>query len=243
MCKRERPPAGGTLAVCQRVEEMMSRLALGLAALTVAACGSSSRSPEAPAASSPGSHGTISSLSTAKTADATFCEHRVPADVCTRHNPHLVGQFKEVGDWCAEHGVPESQCYECHPDLSFEPLPEAPPDADIVKISERGEDVSSLETHLAPGKVTIFDFYADWCAPCRKIDAHVLTIMQKRSDIAVRKLNLVSWETPIAARLTAWKVEKLPYVIVYGKDGKQVRAITGFDLDALDKAIADGGAR
>ena len=24
-----------------------------------------------------------------------------------------------------------------------------------------------------PGKVTLFDFYAVWCAPCRKIDAHV----------------------------------------------------------------------
>ena len=185
----------------------------------------------------------MSSLSAAKTADATFCEHRVPADVCTRHNPQLVAQFKEVGDWCEEHGVPESQCYECHPDLSFEPLPEAPAGADIVLISEHGEDVPSLEAHLAAGKVTIFDFYADWCAPCRKIDAHVLTLMQKRSDIAVRKLNIVSWETPIAARLTTWKVAKLPHVIVYGKDGVQVRAITGFDLEALDKAIADGSAR
>jgi thiol-disulfide isomerase/thioredoxin len=225
------------------VEEIMPRLVLGLAAVSLAACGSSSRSPESPAGSPQGSHGTISSLSTAKTADASFCEHRVPADVCTRHNPHLVAKFKEVGDWCAEHGVPESQCYECHPDLSFEPLPEAPAGADIVEISARGEDVPSLEAHLAAGKVTIFDFYADWCAPCRKIDAHVITLMQKRSDIAVRKLNVVSWETPIAARLTSWKVPKLPHVIVFGKDGKQVRAITGFDLAALDKAIADGGAR
>jgi thiol-disulfide isomerase/thioredoxin len=221
----------------------MSRLILGLAALAVAGCGSSSRSSETPAGPDQGGHGTMSSLSAAKTADASFCEHRVPADVCTRHNPHLEAEFKEVGDWCAEHGVPESQCYECHPDLSFEPLPEAPAGADIVKISQKGEDVASLEAHLAPGKVTIFDFYADWCAPCRKIDAHLLTLMQQRSDIAIRKLNVVSWETPIAARLTALKVPKLPHVIVYGKDGKEVRGITGFDLAALDKAIADGGAR
>jgi len=230
------------LAVRQRVEELVSRLVLGVAAISVAACGSSTRSAE-PAASPGSSHGTISSLSAAKSADASFCEHRVPADVCTRHHPHLVAEFKAAGDWCAEHGVPESQCYQCHPDLSFEPLPEAPAGADIIKISERGEDVPSLEAHLAAGKVTIFDFYADWCAPCRKIDAHVLTVMQSRSDIAVRKVNVVSWETPIAARLTAWKVAKLPHVIVYGKDGKQVAAITGFDLAALDKAIADGSAR
>jgi thiol-disulfide isomerase/thioredoxin len=215
----------------------MVRRFLIVAAL--AACGGSSAAPEA--ASSP-QHGTISNLSAARSADARFCEHRVPADVCTRHHPELVAQFKEAGDWCAEHGVPESQCYECHPDLSFEPLPEVPRDADIAKISERGEDVPSLEVHLAAGKVTIFDFYADWCAPCRKIDAHVYGLLQKRSDIAVRKLNVVSWETPIAGRHLK-KVAKLPYVVVYGKDGKLVRAITGFDLAALDKAIADGGAR
>lgn len=221
----------------------MSRLVPVLVALAAGACGASSRSPEAASGPAEGSHGTMSSLSAARSADAELCDHRVPADVCTRHNPQLVAKFKEVGDWCAEHGVPESQCHECHPDLSFDPLPQAPAGADIVHISHAGEDVPSLEAHLAAGKVTIFDFYADWCAPCRKIDAHVLALMQERSDIAVRKLNVVSWETPIAARLTAWKVPKLPHLIVFGKDGRQVKAITGLDLAALDQAIADGSAR
>ena len=221
----------------------MFRLVPCLAAIVLAACGSSSPAPEATAGGRPVKHGTMSSLSAAKSADARFCDHRVPADVCTRHNPQLVAQFKEVGDWCVEHDVAESQCYECHPDLSFEPLPEPPPGADIVTIAARGEDVPSLEAHVAAGKVTIFDFYADWCAPCRKIDAHVYAMLERRDDIAVRKLNVVSWETPIAARLTAWKVAKLPHLIVYGKDGAQVAAITGFDLAALDRAIADGGAR
>src|SRR5688572_19135819 len=128
----------------------MFRLAACLLATTATACGSSAAS-SAP----PRKHGTMSSLSAAKSADASFCEHRVPADVCTRHNPQLVAEFKEVGDWCAEHGVAESQCYECHPDLSFEPLPEVPAGAGIVTISAKGEDVPSFEAHLAPGKVTI----------------------------------------------------------------------------------------
>lgn len=183
-------------------------------------------------------HGTHSTLTTAGSLE--LCQHNVPAETCTRCHPELEAKFKAVNDWCPEHGVPESQCLICHPDLSFEPLPELPATADVVKISNAGEDVPSLETHAAEGKVTIFDFYADWCAPCRKVDAHVYSLLQKRDDIALRKLNIVSWETPLAKRYLA-NVESMPYLVVFGKDGKQVRAISGFDLAALDEAIAEAG--
>jgi thiol-disulfide isomerase/thioredoxin len=193
-------------------------------------------------ASSGPQHGAISSLSEPSSQDAELCSHRVPLEVCTRHHPELVARFKAAGDWCAEHGVPESQCYQCHPDLSFAPLPELPPDADLKKLSERGEDVPSLEAHIASGKVTVFDFYADWCGPCRKIDVHMFTKMQTRKDIALRKLNVVSWDLPLAKHYLS-KVESLPYVMVYGRDGRLVRAISGFDLAALDAAIDEGARR
>lgn len=173
---------------------------------------------------------------------APLCQHRVPGDVCTQCNPALVPKFKAVNDWCPEHGVPESQCHACHPGLSFEPLPALPAQADIAKLTATGEDVGDLERHAVAGKVTVFDFYADWCAPCRTIDVHVHKLLQARSDIALRKLNVVDWESALARRHLQG-VPNLPYVVVYGKDGKKVRAIAGVDLAALDRAIADGGAR
>lgn len=198
-------------------------------------------STSTPGAASP-RHGTMSSMSAAKSADAEFCEHRVPAENCTRCRPELAAQFKEVGDWCGEHERPESQCLLCHPDLTFAPLPELSATADVRTLSEKGEDVPSLEAHLVPGKVTVFDFYADWCAPCREIDAHMYGVVNRRSDVAYRKLNVVAWDTPLAKRHMK-DVPKLPYVVVYGKDGKRVRPIVGMDLEALDAAIRDGGAR
>src|SRR5687767_1632139 len=152
------------------------------------------------ASSRPLTHGTITTLSAARTADAERCEHKVPREVCTRCNPALVAKFKAANDWCPEHGVPESQCFECHPDLTFDPLPELPPNADLVEISKQGEDVPTLDAHVVKGKVTVFDFYAVWCAPCRKIDAHVFGLLRDRTDLAIRKLNVVSWETPLAGR-------------------------------------------
>jgi thiol-disulfide isomerase/thioredoxin len=168
-----------------------------------------------------------------------LCEHKVPGEMCVQCHPELAGQFKEVGDWCAGHDVPESQCLKCHPDLSFAPLPELPEGADIVTLSKAGEDVPSLADHAVKDKVTVFDFYADWCAPCRKVDRHMFTVLQTRSDVAVRKINIVSWDTPVAKRYLA-KASELPYVIVYGADGAEVSAIAGLDLDALDAAIAAG---
>jgi thiol-disulfide isomerase/thioredoxin len=185
----------------------------------------------------PTKHGKLTTMSAASSADSPRCQHKVPQEVCTRCNPHLAPRFQAAKDWCPEHAVPESQCFECHPDLTFDPLPPLPASADMSELSKEGEDVPSLEAHAVPGKVTLFDFYAVWCAPCRKIDAHVFALLGKRNDLALRKLNVVNWETPLAERHLK-NVSDLPYVIVYGKDGKRVEAISGFNLEALDRAIA-----
>jgi cobalt-zinc-cadmium efflux system membrane fusion protein len=40
--------------------------------------------------------------------------------LCTRCTPDLIPVFKSQGDWCVEHGVPESQCFDCNPNLTFD---------------------------------------------------------------------------------------------------------------------------
>jgi thiol-disulfide isomerase/thioredoxin len=211
--------------------------ALILGSLLLGATGCASSRPAAEPA-----HGQLSSLSVASQPDAAFCEHRVPQETCARCNPHLVPRFKAAKDWCGEHDVPESQCYLCHPDLSFEPLPTLATGADLKKLSAQGEDVPDLAAHAVPGKVTVFDFYADWCPPCRKVDAHVYGLLNQRQDIAYRKLNVVSWDSPLAQRYLGG-VPNLPHLIVYGRDGRPVRSVTGLNLSELDAAISEGAAR
>lgn len=207
----------------------------------VGACASSSSSPPPPG--KPGTpHGKLSELSRVE-GEITLCEHKVPEKTCTRHHPELVSQFKRAGDWCAPHGVPESQCLECHPDLTFDPLPKLPEGADVTWLSRGGQDVPSLDAHAVRGKVTVFDFYAEWCAACRKVDGHVYKrIANGDQSLAYRKLDIGEWESPLGQRYLK-NVPSLPFVVVYGKDGRPFKTLHGSDLAALDGVLADANRR
>jgi len=179
-------------------------------------------------------HGTITALSESK--DPTrLCEHKVPSDVCARCRPELSERFRAAGDWCPEHDLPESQCLVCHPDLKFTPAT-MPAGGDYARLSEGGEDIPSLDAHAVRGKVTIFDFYAAWCAPCQKLDEHVAQKLAARRDLAYRRINIGGWETPVAKRYMA-EVRSLPYVIIYDKRGQRSAEIQSADAEKVDRAI------
>ncbi len=123
----------------------------------------------------------------------------------------------------------------------YQPAVEFPAGLDVAWISRAGEAVA-IGDHLAPGKVTVVDFYAVWCGPCREVDAEMKRILAETDDVALRKVNVVDWSSPIAKQELA-HVGALPYVEVYGRGGKRVAAITGLDLERLHKAIDKGRAQ
>ena len=211
---------------------IQTRLITSLILLATAGCAASPPPPGTPGTP----HGTLSEMSRVE-GEVVLCDHRVPERVCTRHHPELVAKFKRAGDWCAPHGVPESQCLICHPDLTFEPLPRLAENADIAWLSKGGEDVPSLAAHAVPGKVTVFDFYAEWCAACRKVDGHIYAkLAAGDASLAYRKLNIVDWDSPLAQRYVK-QVPSLPFVVIYGTDGEESSALHGANLAALDRAL------
>jgi thiol-disulfide isomerase/thioredoxin len=116
-----------------------------------------------------------------------------------------------------------------------------PPTADFKLITTGGAEVPDLATIPVKGKITVIDFSATWCRPCREIDAHMVKVLGARSDVAYRKLEIGDWDTPLAQRYLKG-IPQLPYVIVYDAAGARVKELVGVDLAGLDAAIAARGA-
>lgn len=117
-----------------------------------------------------------------------------------------------------------------------------PTGTDVLTLVAGGEDVADLAALAVPGKITLFDFAAKWCPPCRDLDGHVLGILVARKDVAYRKLEMVDWDSPLAKHYLRGGV-LLPYVVVFDASGKLSGVVSGLDLAKLDRLLGDGPAR
>ena len=118
----------------------------------------------------------------------------------------------------------------------YKPQEGYPAGADVVLLSPDGRAVGSLEKLRVAGKYTVFDVYADWCGPCRLVDARLRELVGQRQDLAVRRLNVVDFDSPLSSELGP-NFGALPYLIVFTPAGKR-SDIEGADFARLDRALS-----
>ena len=112
-----------------------------------------------------------------------------------------------------------------------------PQGADVAILTDRGEAVGPLEKLRVPGKYTVFDVYADWCGPCRTIDAKLREAVARRSDIAVRKLNVVRFDSPLAKEFGP-SLTALPHIVVFSPSGRRSE-FTGSAWPPIARALGE----
>lgn len=103
------------------------------------------------------------------------------------------------------------------------PTPPEEPSTAARKTISHGEEVD-LEDHLVAGKITIFDFYSDYCPPCHIESQRLEELVKRREDIAVVKVDInrpgrtgIDWESPVARQHS---LHSIPHFIIYDADGR-----------------------
>jgi thiol-disulfide isomerase/thioredoxin len=87
-----------------------------------------------------------------------------------------------------------------------------------IRVVSKGEPLN-LRDYLVPGKYTLFDYYADWCPPCRQLSPRLEALARQHANLAVRKIDIVSWSHPVARQQG---VTDLPYLRLFDPDGRLV---------------------
>ena len=78
--------------------------------------------------------------------------------------------------------------------------------------------------------VTLVDFYADWCGPCRMMEP----IIEELSTEMEGKAKIAKLDIETSQKTTSnFNVTSIPTIIIF-KDGQEVERVVGVkDLDAL----------
>jgi len=94
-------------------------------------------------------------------------------------------------------------------------------DAAGADVADLGANGSAVTLTPVPGKITIFDFWAEWCVPCKKLEPVLVEIAkQNPRGVALRRIDAVDWESPVVAQHLTPKGFDLPHVKIYSATGE-----------------------
>jgi len=103
-----------------------------------------------------------------------------------------------------------------------------------IEVISHGAQVD-INQHLALGNVTVVDFYADWCGPCRRLSPRLEQMARSDADIALRKIDIVNWRTPVVQQ---FNIHSIPQVNVYDRSGRLVGTVVGVDFEKVKSYVA-----
>jgi thiol:disulfide interchange protein len=141
----------------------------------------------------------------------------------------------------------------------------------VTAVTDRPATEASGTTHRAPplvrwvplekasaaaaaaGKPALYDFTAQWCLPCHRLDDEgwsdeALAGIANRGFVPARVMDREREEgknTPLVAELQRkYNVESFPTLIVAGADGKEIARMEGWGgKDALEKFLKESKAK
>ena len=121
--------------------------------------------------------------------------------------------------------------------LDSDPLPEEILAKLDIQTVSHGKKIR-VKDHLTPGKITIFDYYAEWCGPCHLLSPKLERLVLKYENVALRKVDLVDYESKLAVQATReFKLPGLPFTRVFDDRGKLLGEIHGNLVEEIEAIV------
>ena len=121
--------------------------------------------------------------------------------------------------------------------LDSDPLHEEVRSGLDIQTVSHGEKIR-VKDHLTPGKITVFDYYADWCGPCHLLSPKLERLVLKYENLALRKVNLVDYESKAALQATReFRMPGLPFTRIFNDRGKLLGQIHGNRIEDIEAIV------
>jgi len=115
----------------------------------------------------------------------------------------------------------------------------APGAAQDIQTISHGEQVD-ITASLVPGKLTVVDFYADWCGPCRSLAPKLDRLLTANPEaLAMRKVDIVNWESAVSQQ---YRIQSIPHLKLFDENGQLLAEGNAGHVMGLLKKRLGGGA-
>lgn len=103
----------------------------------------------------------------------------------------------------------------------------------ILKVVKQGEAVD-LQKYAVPGGVTLFDFTAEWCGPCKKLGPQLEKFVLQTENVYLRVIDIKSFGSPVAKQ---HKIQGIPAVWIYDPHLKLNKKIVGQKMAVIRDTV------
>jgi thiol:disulfide interchange protein DsbD len=88
------------------------------------------------------------------------------------------------------------------------------------------------QASLNAGHKVVIDFYADWCIPCKELDAQTFTdakVIEAAKDFDAYKVDMTKTLSEETQRIRKkFGIRGMPTILIFDSSGKEVKRLTGF---------------
>lgn len=95
----------------------------------------------------------------------------------------------------------------------------------VINASSPGQEID-IKRFLVKGKINVFDFYSEFCPPCKRISPYLEQLADKDAGVVVNKVDInradvqgIDWDSPV---VNQYGFQNVPHFIIYDARGKKI---------------------